>query len=54
MLNGALEDLAGLTGDDSLLRDWANPVTLQDCIITGHALGYPPMSTVSFINGTIS
>lgn len=51
-LERAFDELEAMTGEDFLLRDWANPLTPRDCIITGHALGYPPMSTVSFINGT--
>ena len=52
VLNDALDTLEGMTGEDFLLRDWANPVTDEDYITTGHALGYPPMSTVSVINFT--
>ena len=51
-LERAFDELDAMTGEDFLLRDWANPLTPRDCIITGHALGYPPMSTVSFITGT--
>lgn len=51
-LERAFDELEAMTGEDFLLRDWANPTTTRDYIITGHALGYPPMSTVSVINGT--
>ena len=53
-LEDALDELGAMTGEDFLLRDWGNPVTTQDFIITGHALGYPPLSTVAVIDGTHS
>jgi len=53
-LEDALDELRDMTGEHFLFRDWANPVTIQDSIITGHALGYPPTSTISFIGGTNS
>jgi len=53
-LESAIDELRAMTGEDFLLRDWANPTSIEDSIVTGHALGYPPMSTVSFIGGTNS
>jgi len=53
-LEAAISELGAMTGEDFLLRNWANPGAIEECIITGHALGYPPMSTVSFIGGTNS
>ena len=53
MLNGALEELAGLTGEDLLCMELANPRD-RDLIITGHVYGCPPMTTVACINGTHS
>jgi len=52
LLNGALEELAGLTGEDLLGMDLANPRDAQALIITGHAYGYPPMTTVACLFGT--
>jgi len=53
-LEAAISELGAMTGEDFLLRDWADPGAIEECIITGHALGYPPMSTASFIGGTNS
>lgn len=52
VLDGALGELAGLTGADVLRRDLANPHDARDLIITGHSYGYPPMTTLACIFGT--
>jgi len=52
VLGGALQELEALTGEDLLWLDLANPVDAQDLIITGHAYGYPPASTIACIFGT--
>ncbi len=32
--------------------DLANPVDAKDFVITGHAYGYPPVTTIACIDGT--
>jgi hypothetical protein len=54
MFNGALEELAGLTGEDLLFMNLANPRDDRNLIIMGHVYGYPPMTAVACINGTQS
>ena len=56
VLDGALDALDALTGEDLLAIDLANPVDNIDnidnidVIITGHAYGYPPETTIACIN----
>ena len=54
VIEDALNELECLSGEDLLCRDLANPADAQDLIITGHAYGYPPMTTVACIFGTHS
>jgi len=52
VFDNALDELDGLTGEDLLQRDLANPRGTQELIIAGHAFGYPPSTSVACIFGT--